>query len=136
MENFNFIPTGVLMLDNLMEGGIPIGNTTVFMGKSKPNNFLARFIPVALEQGYRVMFNLEQGEAITKHGQCIIDEMLKKMREEGFDTSKIKPTITTNEKIGDTWFPVTYHEDGMVTVDYPTRLFCEQVKNKKDGNKS
>ena len=130
----NKIPTGVIKLDNLMEGGIPMGHTTVFMGKT--NNYFARFIPVALEQGYHVMFNLEQAEAITKHGQCIMDKMLKKMREEGFDTSKIKPTITTNEKIGDTWFPVTYHEDGMVTVDYPTRLFCEQLKDKKDGNKS
>ncbi len=132
------INTGLFFLDKLMENGIPTGNLTVFKGESKTGNYFARFIPETneTEKGIRVMFNLEQSEAITKHGQCIMDEMLKKMREEGFDTSKIQRTITTNEKIGDTWFPVTYHEDGMVTVDYPTRLFCEQVKGNKNGKQS
>jgi hypothetical protein len=130
------INTGLFFLDKLMENGIPTGNLTVLTGESKTGNYLARFIPVALEKGYRVMFNLEQSEAITKHGQCIMDKMLKKMQEEGFDTSKIQRTKTISEKIGDTWFPVTYHEDGMVTVDYPTRLFCEQVKENKNGKQS
>lgn len=132
----NKIPTGIINLDNLMKEGIPVGNSTVFMGKGKPMNFLARIIPVALEKGFHISFNLEKGEAITKLGQCIIDEMLKKMQEEGFDTSKIQGTKTINEKIGDTWFPVNYHENGMVTIDYPTRLFCEQVKENKDGKQS
>lgn len=124
--------TGLFHLDEMMKNGIPTDYLTMLTGKGKTSNFFARFIPVALEKGYRVMFNLEQGEAITKHGQCILDEMLKKMREEGIDTSEIRRTKTINEKIGDTWFQVTYHEDGMVTVDYPTRLFCEQVKAKKN----
>jgi len=132
----NKIPTGIINLDKLMEKGIPMGDCTVFTGKSKPNNFFARIIPVALEKGFYISFNLEQGEAITKFGQCIIDEMLKKMQEEGFDTPKIQGTKTINEKIGDTWFLVNYHENGMVTIDYPTRLFCEQVKENKNGKQS
>lgn len=117
--------------------GIPTGKLNFLTGESKTGDFFARFIPETNEEGkgIRVMLNLEQAEAITKHGQCVLDEMLNKMREQGFDISKIKRTTTTNEKIGDTWFPVTYYEDGMVTVDYPTRLFCKQVKD-KNGNKS
>ena len=84
----------------------------------------------------KLSFNLEQGEAVTKLGQCIIDEMLKKMQEEGFDTSKIQRIKHINEKIGNRWFPVNYHENGMVTIDYPTRLFCERVKENKDGKQS
>jgi hypothetical protein len=124
--------------------GIPTGNLTGLTGKSKTGNYFARFIPLArfipetneTEKGVCFIFNFEQSETITKHAQCIIDEMSKKMREEGFNTSKIQRTITTNEKIGNTWFPVTYHEDGMVTVDYPKRLFCEQVKENKNGEQS
>lgn len=129
----NKIKTALFHQDEIMKNGMPIDYLTMLSGKGKTSNFFARFIPVALEKGYCVTFNLEQGEAITTHGQCILDEMLKKMREEGIDTSKIRRTKTINEKIGDTWFPVTYHEDGMVTVDYPSRLFCEQVKENKNG---
>lgn len=115
--------------------GIPSGKHFILTGQSKTSNFFARFIPESCEgeKGLRVMFNLEQKEAITQHGQCIMDEMLKKMREGGFDTSKIQRTKTVNEKIGNTWFPVTYYENGMVTVDYPSRLFCKQVKENKNG---
>ncbi len=118
--------------------GIPTGNLTGLIGKNKTGNYFARFIPETNEgeKGIRIMFNLEQSEAITKYGQCIMDKMLKKMREEGLDTSKIQQTKIITEKIGNAWFPVTYHEDGMVTVDYPTRLFCEQVKEKTNGKQS
>ena len=41
---------------------------------------------------------------------------------EGFDMEFIKKSFTREEKIGDTVFPVTYYSDGMVIVDYPTKL--------------
>ena len=48
-------------------------------------------------------------------------EFLEKMKENNVDISDIKMVITKNEKIGNTWFPVTYYEDGTVLVDYPLR---------------
>lgn len=41
---------------------------------------------------------------------------------EGFDMEFIKKSFTREEKIGDTVSPVTYYSDGMVIVDYPTKL--------------
>lgn len=118
----NKIKSNFFKLDEILEKGLPVGNLTVLCGESKPLNTFVHILPIELKKGYRISFNLEQSEAITKHGQCIIDEMIKKMDKEGLDTSKIQRVITVNEKIGDTWFPVTYFPDGSVIIDYPSRL--------------
>jgi hypothetical protein len=44
------------------------------------------------------------------------------MKVNGIDTSSIKRVTTKMEKIGDTMFPVNYFEDGIVTVDYPSKI--------------
>ena len=108
-------------MDNITEGGIPAGKLTCIIGKSvlTPHPFF-KMHPEG--DGYRFIFNLEQSEAITKHGKCIIDEMIKKCKENGIDTSSIKSVTTKMEKIGNTFFPVNYYEDGTITVDYPSRL--------------
>jgi hypothetical protein len=71
------VKTKIPFLDNFMEGGIPTGELTIFTGKSQlnPEPF---FKMVPENDGYVFMFNLENAEVITKHGQCIIDEMVKK----------------------------------------------------------
>ena len=116
------IKTIIPSLDKFMEGGIPAGELTCIMGKTVPKTpFFLRAWPPVNEQRM-ISFNLEDSEAITKHGQCVIDDILKKMRENGIDISNIRKNITRMEDIGGTMFPVTYHENGMVTVDYPSRL--------------
>jgi len=117
----NKIKTKIPFLDNITEGGIPAGKLTCIIGKSvlTPHPFF-KMHPEG--DGYRFIFNLEQSEAITKHGKCIIDEMIKKCKENGIDTSSIKSVTTKMEKIGNTFFPVNYYEDGTITVDYPSRL--------------
>ncbi len=118
----NKIKSNFFKLGEILEKGLPVGDLTVLCGESKPHNTFVRILPIALEKCYSISFNLEQSEVITKHGQCIIDEMIKKMEKEGLDTSKIQRVTTVSEKIGDTWFPVTYYPDGSVIIDYPSRL--------------
>ena len=118
-------------LDKFMEGGIPAGKISFLMGETVPKTpFFFKAWPPVNEQRM-IFFNLEDSEAITKHGMCVIDDMLKKMRENGIDVSNIPKNITRMEDIGGTMFPVTYHENGMITVDYPSRL----IKDKKDDSK-
>jgi len=66
-------------------------------------------------------------ETLMKPQKCIIDEYLKKLEENGIPT----PSITRHECIGGTWFPVTYHDNGMVFVDY---LDTFLIKTKKNDN--
>ena len=47
-----------------------------------------------------------------------------------------KPATTKHELIGGTVFPVTYFDDGLVVIDYPDRLFCQQVKEKQKNENS
>jgi hypothetical protein len=116
------IKTNINFLDNLTEGGIPAGKLTILMGKTVPKTpFFFKAWPTVDEQRM-ISFNLEDSEMITKHGQCIIDEMIKKCKENGIDTSKIRKCTTKMEKIGDTIFPVRYYEDGTVIIDYPSKI--------------
>lgn len=101
----NKIKTDIFNLDKIMEGGIPVGKITMLLGESKP-----------------MIYNIKDKDAISQSGKCLIDEMIKKMKEEGVDTSSIKSGITKMEKIGDNWFPVSYYENGIVLIDYPSRF--------------
>lgn len=57
-------------------------------------------------------------KAVTiKSNRCMIEEYLKKMKESGFDTTKLP--IQKRMVIGGVSFPVTDFRNGMVIVDYP-----------------
>lgn len=116
------IKTNINFLDNLTEGGLQAGELSIFIGETVPKTpFFFKAWPIE-GNGRMMSFNLEQSEMITKHGQCIIDEMVKKMKEEGIDTSKIRKCTYKMEKIGDTVFPVRYYDDGSITIDYPSKI--------------
>jgi hypothetical protein len=116
------IKVSIPSLDKFFEGGMPAGKISILMGETVPKTpFFFKAWPTVNEQRM-ISFNLENSEMITKHGQCIIDEMLKKMKEEGIDTSKVRKCTYKMEKIGDTIFPVRYYEDGSVIIDYPSKI--------------
>jgi hypothetical protein len=107
----NKITTGLGDLDKLLEGGLKLGELSIIMAprfESKTNlirDYQQRLIEQAKKQGY-----------------VIISHEMPPMAK------------TTYEKIGDTIFPVTEFPNGMVIVDYPDRLFCQQIKNKNYDN--
>ena len=119
--------------------GFPVGNLTMIGGScNPPKTDLLRFLPMKDSKDYMVIMPLESDKQI-EQGVCILNRMLDKLEKGGFDVSEFKSdfkprtSVTKYEKLGDTIYPVTYHNDGMVTVDYPDNLFCNRVKNKKDN---
>jgi hypothetical protein len=128
------IPTGITGLDKIMEGGLPTGKLSYIIGQPTNKTSFIKFLPVIdnPSSSHMITMSLENSEEITKKGICLIREMLDKLKENGIDLNTIKPCIHKNEKFGDTWFPVTYYEDGTVIVDYPDRLFCQTIKDKQN----
>lgn len=124
------ITTGLDKLDECLKGGlkkgelciIPSGNT------SYKSNFI-RFLPIEKEKQYFIQLEMNQSDDITKKGMELIREMMGNLSIKEMENH----TVTKYEKIGDTIFPVNYHSDGIITVDYPDSLFCNRVKNKTDG---
>ena len=116
--------------------GFPTGELSMICGTSKVGKSdLVMFLPIADKQGeYTViMKDLTNMDNVTmKQGVDIINRMIDVLKKdgletprhtvEGFDMEFIKKTYTRQEVIGDTVFPVTYYPNGMIIVDYPTKL--------------
>jgi hypothetical protein len=91
-----------------------------------------------INKGMIMFYNPETAKDITEKGQCLICDMIKTMKDNGFDNLLkyikendigISKSFTRHEKIGDTIFPVTYGPNGMVTVDYPEQSFLKTKSN-------
>lgn len=124
---------------DLETGGFQKGEYNIIMGScNPPKTNLLSFLPMKDSKDYMVMMPLENDKQI-EQGSCILNRMLDILEKDGFDVSELKSntdfnprtSVTKYEKLGDTIYPVTYHNDGMVTVDYPDNLFCNRVKNEK-----
>ena len=117
--------------------GIPTGHLSMMSGVSKNRKSeLVKFLPIDTKKGeYQVVIeDITNLDTITmKQSVDIIHRMLDVFKENGFNTDELRhnpetfdmqfiKSRTVHEKIGDTVFPVTYFDDGMVIVDYPTRL--------------
>lgn len=110
--------------------GRPTGHLSMMSAVSKNRKSeLVKFLPIDTKKGeYQVVIeDITNLDTITlEQGVSVITRMLEVLKEDGFnkesfDTQFIK-SRTVHEKIGDTVFPVTYFDDGMVIVDYPTKL--------------
>lgn len=123
------ITTGLDKLDKCLKEGIKKGDLGVFFGKPAYKSNLIKLSPTDKDKEYRIEFSLNQSEEITKKGMELIREMMGNLSIKEMENH----TVTKYEKIGDTIFPVNYHSDGIITVDYPDSLFCNRVKNKTDG---
>lgn len=131
----NKIGTGINKLDELMSGGLPVGDMSIIVGQ--PKESFIRFLPVKNPDGHLVqMFNLEKNleSGMGEKAVCIIEGILDYLKENNIDTSK--SVVTKHEKIGDTVFPVSYFPNSMVIVDYPNTLFCSTIKNKTKNDNS
>ena len=116
--------------------GFPTGELSMICGTSKVGKSdLLKFLPIADKQGeYTViMKDVTNMDNVTmKQGVDIINRMIDVLKKdgletprhtvEGFDMEFIKKTYTRQEVIGNTVFPVTYYPNGMIIVDYPTKL--------------
>ena len=127
------IKTGIDKIDEVLSSGLTKGDLSVFianpnMGKTSRVLFLPS---QGIEPIHREFYSREMADKVTEKGQCLLCDTIKLLKENGFDTSGIKMSKTTHEKIGDTVFPVTYFPNGMIFVDYPT-----QPLRKKDNDNS
>lgn len=116
--------------------GFPRGNLSMISGTSKGGKSeLVKFLPIADKQGeYTVVIeDLGNLDSLSiEQGADIIIRMIDILKKEGFETPRhkvdafdmefIKKTYTREEVIGDTVFPVNYHSDGIITIDYPNKL--------------
>jgi hypothetical protein len=133
-ENFKPVKFNIPMLDEIAKGGLKKGELSIITGHvGPPKTDLVRFLPIKNEKGnYMVTMSLEMGDELTKKGVCVIQAMLDKMKKEGFDVSgfESRKTVTKLERFGDTVYPVNYHSNGVISVDYPQLPFCEQLRRK------
>lgn len=116
--------------------GFPRGNLSMICGTSKVGKTnLVKFLPIADKQGEYTVLIEDLGKFDTlsiKQSVDIITRMIDILKKGGleiprhnvdaFNMEFIKKTYTKTELIGDTAFPVNYHSDGMITVDYPNKL--------------
>ncbi len=111
-----------LAVDKFIPKGIPIGELSVFYGNANPKTNLIQFLPTVEsgDKSYRIMMSLEQSEEQLKESVCLIYEMLKKLKDDGFDFSK-SVHKSDNIVIGNVIFPIQYYNNGIVTVDYPNQ---------------
>jgi hypothetical protein len=120
------ITTGLDKLDECLKGGIKKGDLGIFHGKPAYKSNLIKLSPTEKDKEYRIDFSLNQSDEVTKKGMELLRELMNNL----FIKEMENHTVTKYEKIGDTIFPVNYHSDGIITVDYPDSLFCNRVKNK------
>lgn len=115
--------------------GFPTGHLSMICGTNKVGKSdLVKFLPIANKQGeYTVVIeDLANLDTLSiKQSVDIITRMIDVLKNgletprhtvEEFDMEFIKKTYTRQEVIGDTVFPVTYYPNGMIIVDYPTKL--------------
>jgi hypothetical protein len=131
MKDKKITTNGLSRLDECLKGGLKKGETYIMASgiPSYKSNFI-RFLPTANPLEYQLEMGLDQSEEITKKGIELIREMMGKLSIKEMENH----TVTKYEKIGDTIFPVNYHSDGIITVDYPDSLFCNRVKGEKNKN--
>lgn len=55
-----------------------------------------------------------------------IQDIKKYLKDNNIDFKNLP--ITKYEKFGNTIFPVTYHSDGIITIDYPERPFKDSLR--------
>ena len=120
------ITTGLCLLDEHFKSGIPKDNISLIHGTPAYKSNFIRLLPTENDKEYQLEVKLDQSEEITKKGMELIREMMGNLSIKEMENH----TVTKYEKIGDTIFPVNYHSDGIITVDYPNSLFCNRVKNK------
>ena len=120
------ITTGLCLLDEHFKSGISKDNISLIYGTPAYKSNFIRLLPTENDKEYQLEVKLDQSEEITKKGMELIREMMGNLSIKEMENH----TVTKYEKIGDTIFPVNYHSDGMITVDYPNSLFCNRVKNK------
>lgn len=103
-------------------------NKTSIIPTTNSGKTMISFSPIKNNDGkYMIEMSLEQSEKVTKSGIDCIFKILEKLKESGVDINN--PSILTNyEKIGETVFPVNYHKNGMITVDYPDK-FVQDCQN-------
>lgn len=120
-----FNKTSSLFLNNVMSGEHPRSELSIILGKTEPSTEVIRFEPVDNEEGdYKVIIE-DVGKKLdsisVKQSFDVINKMLDLLKKDS--NGKIKfNTVTKYEKMGDLIYPVTYHENGMVTVDYPLKF--------------
>jgi len=115
--------------------GFPTGHLSMICGTNKVGKSdWVKFLPIADKQGeYTVIMEdfTNMDNVTMKQGVDIINRMIDVLKNgletprhtvEEFDMEFIKKTYTRQEVIGDTVFPVTYYPNGMIIVDYPTKL--------------
>ncbi len=112
------IEIGIPFFDDIFKNGIKRGELSVITGNSSLKSNFMKFLPLIDndKSTHMIHFSLEKRDDITKHGVCIIAEMIKKCKENGIDTSSIR---TNTKCINGINFPVTYFKDGTIIVDYP-----------------
>jgi hypothetical protein len=112
------IETGKHFLDNILKNGIKRGELSIITGTTNLKSNFAKIVPLIdnPKGTHMIHFSLEKKDEVTKHGVCIIEEMIKKCKENGIDTSSIR---TNTERINGVDFPVTYFKDGSIIFDYP-----------------
>jgi hypothetical protein len=112
-------------LNRVMSGEHDRGELSMILGQCKPSTELMRFKPVDNKQGEYEVIIEDVGKKFdnisVKQSFDIIKSMVDLLKKDS--TGKIIPSIVTKyEKIGDSVYPVNYHENGMVTLDYPLKF--------------
>lgn len=118
--------------------GIPTGHLSMISGVSKVGKSeLVKFLLDREKSEYTVvMEDIGNMDTITlEQAGNVITRMLEVLKDNGVDTDELHQNTdslgfdmqflksrTVEEKIGNTVFPVTYFNDGMVIVDYPIKL--------------
>jgi hypothetical protein len=118
--------------------GIPTGHLSMISGVSKVGKSeLVKFLFDREKSEYTVvMEDIGNMDTITlEQAGNVITRMLEVLKDNGVDTDELHQNTdsvgfdmqflksrTVEEKIGNTVFPVTYFNDGMVIVDYPIKL--------------
>jgi len=119
-KNKDFIPVGIKALDALMTNGIPKGKLNMIMSSPKlgKSDAIVTFAPTEEPNQYLIKMPISDvPNEIIESGCSFIIETLDWLKENNFKVPK--PPLVKYEKFGDTVFPVTYHENGMITLDYP-----------------
>jgi len=104
--------------------GVPFGIGKTTLIEKIQNNELVKFIPIEGESNYSVVIEdiCKKLDTISiKQSFDVINKMLDTLKKDSAGKI-ISSSVTKHEKIGEMVYPVTYHENGMVTVDYPLKF--------------
>lgn len=112
-------PKGIIGLDALINNGLSKDKLDMIMGspKLRKSESIVTFEPIEGKKEYMVKMPITGvSDEIIQNGCSFIQETLKMLKDVNFNVPK---SVTKYEKFGDTVFPVTYYEDGMIVMDYP-----------------